>query len=544
MPFVLPKRVARAGDLMKKEDFNADWQPVAELASGGLDSHNIKSSSLATSAVIADGAFHKNYYVEQAVDSGWGSAAGYTVPTLAALPANAWVVPITSNWSRVGGMSISSIVTGTSNLWIVGWCSYVYYGFGNVANNRGAHTAVGTVYSDAGLQLAIRVDGQILPETITGHTEDHYRPYQPLKPERQRDSSDAVATSRSIPGPGLFQSHIIRGHGPQAGALRLVANAPVGPGNHTVELVARIVQKNNPLASFVVLTTNGVGIHSRKLFVLDCPIVPVAAPTRTPIEVPALDDASAVSAASFSTARHAVVTAGLNDLNEGNLARGALTGRHLPDVPLDVSYTWIRPTGPIEYNCKYPGYGVDTIVARTPNLTGWAWVLDTTGPKLLRTDADLDRPAGDFLTNLTDCIIVVMADVQLHEIDGGANSEAGTQTSSVACFGAFALAIKDNGGTDNVVASTEAYFNNHLGETYAAGFPASRPIEINVPLFHVFNYSPNTGGTAGVLQGSDTDYIGVVTSAFRTSVTGGGTITLVPDVYCQRGNLTVLMLRG
>jgi len=545
MPFVFPKRVLRDGDVLSKAEMNADWQPVAELASGRLDSHNLDSGLLPGTVTIADGAFHKHYYVEEGVNSGWGDNTGYTRPTLASPPTDAWVVPITSNWSTVDGMSISNITTGISKLWVVGWAAYVYYGFSNTNVTKGTHDCLTAGNSaDAGLQLAIRVDGQILAETITGHVDERYRPHQALKTARQRDGSDGTANLRNLPGPGLPQSTAVRGHGPQAGALRLVAEAPVGPGVHTVELVARVVQPYNPLESLAI-TTVAVGLHNRKLFVMDCPISPATAPSRSAVEVPAFDDASVVSTAAMTTSRMTVLTAALNDVDEGHLARGAFTGRHLPDVPLDVSYAWITPSGPVEYDSKYPGHDTNTIAAaRTGNNVGWSWVLDTTGPKYLRTDADLVRAPGDIIIDDQDCVVVVMADVQLHQINGQAGERAG-QSAAITDFAAFALAYSINNGADvNVLGTTEAYFNNHLFWTFAGGAEASRPVETAVPLFHVFNFSPQTLPVAGTPFTDNMDYIGVVTSSFATARTGGGTINIVPDNYCQRGALTMLVLRG
>lgn len=548
MPFIFPKRVLQTGDVLAKADMNADWQPIGEVASGGLDGQNL-SSSLSSTVAVADGAFHKAYHVYESVDPGFGDNTGYVTPTLAAPPTDAWIVPVTSNWAAVGGMSITSIITGVSNLWIVGWTAYVYYGFVDSDASRGAHLAQNIVggREDAGLQLALRVDGQVLPETITGFADDRYRSCQPLKPTSQRDAGNATATLRNAPGPGLYPAHTIRGHGPQAGAIRIVANAPVGPGNHTVELVARIVQTENPLLS-PLSTHLGVGLHNRQLFVLDCPVHPNSAPSRTAVEVPAFDDATVVSTANMATNRMNVLTTALNDLDAGHLQRGAFGNQHLPDVPLDVMYTWITPGSPVEYNSKYPGYDTDTIApSRIGNLVGWSWVVDPAGPKYLRTSEDIVRPAGDIVTNGVDCLLIVMADVQLHEIDGGIASETSTQTTSICCFGAFALANRrsDTGDT-NVFGLSEAQFNNHVDWAYAAGAPVSRPIEINVPLFMVYNLSPQTlpvAGTEGLVFNL-TD-IGVVASAFRTSVIGGGgAVTFVPDVFCQRGALTVIQLRG
>lgn len=548
MPFVFPKRVLRDGDVLSKAEMNADWQPVGELASGRLDSHNLDSGSLKTNVAVASGAYHKHYYVEEGVNSGFGSNLGYTVPTLASPPTDAWVVPITSNWSVVAGASISGIVTGLSKLWIVGWAAYVYYGFSNTDNAIGTHLCLsGDNPRAVGLQLAIRVDGQVLAETITGHADERYQPRQAVKTDRQRDGADATANLRNLPGPGTPPSQAIRGIGPQAGAIRIVAEAPVGPGNHTVEIVARVVQ-NLEQNTMLVISNLGVGLHNRKLFVMDCPIEPVAAPTRSEVEVPAFDDATVVSTANMTTNRMTVLTTALNAVNEGHVARGSFTGRHLPNVPLDVAYAFITPSVPIEYDCKYPGYNVDTLAAtRTGNAVGWTWVQDTTGPKYLRTDADLVRTPGDILTDGTDCVLVVLADVQLHQINGQAGERAG-QSAAITDFAAFALAYTiNNGASVNVLGNTEAFFNNYLWWTRAAGDEVSRPVETSVPLFHVFNFSPQTLPDAGAAYTDDIDYIGVVTSSFATARTGGGgpgAINIVPDNYCQRGAITMLMLRG
>ena len=62
MPFIFPKRVLQNGDVLAKADMNADWQPIGELASGGLDSHNL-AGALASQVTVADSTFHKAYYI-------------------------------------------------------------------------------------------------------------------------------------------------------------------------------------------------------------------------------------------------------------------------------------------------------------------------------------------------------------------------------------------------------------------------------------------------------------------------------------------------
>lgn len=531
MPYRFPRKLLRSGEPLKRETFDSYWQPLADLASGKLDAHNIDGSTIEVSIDPAVNALYKPYYVEVASNPEWGNGtAGYTKPTVASVTATgtAHFVGQTSNWQVVDSMVHDDIVTGTSNLWIVAWCTYVLHEFTVGLGTHAAQDGSGLFMRGAGLQLAIRVDGQILPESITGHSEDWVRSFAAMKPTGQR-SAGGSANQRRMPGPGLRRSAYLRGVGPACGALRIVVNAPVGPGTHTVELVARTIQDYS-----VSLTSSGsiaCVIHNRKLFVLDCPVFPNSAPLRASVEVPAFEDGTIISNAALATNRNTAVVNALNDVDHGDVARGAMMNNHIPDAWLDRSTTSIN-NGVQNMYCRYPGYGIDTIAgAKAAGNQGWWWLEDGAG-NYLRTTSDATRGAVDWTTNGVGCLLIVLGNVQVHELEGQA--AVGYRDH----MGAFAIArIRDDTGTVDVLGSTEAYINNHVDNWYVvAGLAARREIEVDVPLFHVFNFSPANGGAD---PGFDIREIGIVGSSFSLSDSPNG-----PDIYYNRGNFTVIKLRG
>lgn len=535
MPYRFPRKLLRSGEPLKRETFDSYWQPLADLASGKLDAHNLDGGTVELNIDPAVNALYKPYYVEVASDPEWGDGtAGYTKPTVASVTATgtAHFVGQTSNWQVVDQMVHDDVVTGTSNLWIVAWCTYVLHGFAAGNGRHAGELGTGGEYMrGAGLQLAIRVDGQILPESITGHSEDWVRSFAAMKPTSQRDSTQAAGKKRS-PGPGLRRSDYLKGIGPIAGAVRIVTTASVGPGTHTVEVVARTLQDYDlALLGVSSVASIGCAIHNRKLFVLDCPVFPTSAPSRTSVEVSAFEDGTVISNAALATNRNAAIVNALNDVDHGDVARGAFMNDHTPGAWLDRSTTSIG-NGVQNMYCRYPGYDNDLI---TPNKAlgnqGWYWLEDGAG-NYLRTTSDATRGAVDWTTDGVGCLLIVLGNVQVHELEGQTDPQWRDH------MGAFAIARqRDDTGTVDVLGSTEAYINNHIDDWhYVAGVAGRREIEVDVPLFHVFNFSPTNGGAD---PGFDIREVGVVGSSFSLSDSPNG-----PDIYYNRGNFTVIKLRG
>jgi len=541
MSYKFPKRLVQSETPFKAREFNQDWQPIGDKASGRLNAHDILGDIKEFSPKPGVQAFHKPYYVEVSSNPDWGSpSAGYRAPTLGTLT-NASFVPQSSNWSQVESMVFEDIVTGNGSVWIVFWCNYVYHEFIPSDSGAARHTGFIAGVPAPGLQLAIRVDGQVVSESVTAQVDEWHRSAQALKPVSQRDSSNTSASMKNLPGPGLYKSQAIRGIGPQAGAVRVVVSVPVSAGTHTIEAVARSIQ---PVVPQLLPADAAVVIHNRKLFALECPVFPANAPTRVSVETPTFLDGHVVSQASMKTNRADIITAALNNIEDGDLARGALMNKHLPPTHLDVSHTTILPAGAQQLNCAYPGYGIDTISGtKATGATGWWWLDDGAGVDLTTLD-DPVRGAVDILTDGVDSLVIVMGNVQLNEING---TPGGGPGDDIGCMAAFALGVqRDDLTTINILGSTEVYVNNYTYWVQADGNTStlSRPVEYDVPIFHVFNYSPTTGGTAGADPTYDLDFIGIVGSGFRLSKAGGGPIVTSPDVYYQRGALSFFQIRG
>jgi len=208
--------------------------------------------------------------------------------------------------------------TGESKLWINAFVQYVRNGFGYSCNEDRTHLDTSNIdatkydeypakrpfdifyvpgakeeayhpercglhhlsqgFSPADVQFAIRLNGQILEETITGKRIEHERSSLGMRHQRTRELQDNADTSDHIfstnPGifklPGPAQKRIkATALGPEVYGTRLGTVVDAGPGPHTVEVVARRLfstTKNTNMPFDVV------GIHNRQLFVCELPV--------------------------------------------------------------------------------------------------------------------------------------------------------------------------------------------------------------------------------------------------------------------------------
>lgn len=532
MSYIFPKRNTRGDQMPDPEDFNEDFIPAAEKLSGRLNAHDLAGPDLKVNADVASNAYYKPYYNQVESDPDFGDNTGYSHTAIGSLPANTDLLVPNGGWTALTNISHTDVSIGNGKLWVVGWAQYIYHSFVTTTPGHVALAAgLGSILPlrVAGVEFAIRVDGQIVPESVTGHTLDWQRFIEPLKPQVQRDGTKA--SKKRNPGPGLTESSAIRGIGPQAMPVRVTCSIDVLEGTHTVEMVARVLAKDNPaLYSAVSLQ---VGIHNRKLFVLGCPQVPASAPSRVATTVPSLNPGDSISAQTFYTDRVDKLADAYNDISEGDLARGALMNAHLPPAYLDQTYTEILPSSDQTVNCLYPGYGDATVsgAKNTPGTAGW-WPLDDGGGPavFLRSDNDAARTPGlDIDTTTQNTWIIVMANVQLRAIQDNTNPR---RVDELAAF--TLMHREDTSGTYTNVSSSEAIVNRFVNWGDIGGNAAELDIEVDVPLFHVYDFSSS-------VPANFFDHIGVYGSGMFLN--SGGTPTS-PDVIYRRGSLTVIQIRA
>jgi len=446
MSYLFPKRVLRAGDVLDPTELTEDIAPAAERVSGRLNAHNI-SETIAASVGVDEEAFYK-VGVYDPLPGANGVAAGF--PWLA-YTAGSHVVPdgggvVTSQSSAVQnnfewqtldnatyGTVRVTVNTGTSVLWVNAYAQYLWYGFDRTIGVYGATswwssipTATsspgqhknGAMTRPCGLQFAIRVDGNIIPETITGVDDTTYRASIPIKAGRQRADTILIA-----PGPADARGEQICSLGPPCLPIRVGACVPVSPGDHIIELVVRRVPfvLSNARGDTVGGTVqyggyDNIYVFARQLNVIELKAHPVDSSVSVDVTAPSFDEEETLSNASLYTNRVQPVVAAYNDVQPGSLQRGALMNRHLPSALLRAATTERSyGSGPV-FNNWFP----DTELLNTVTTTAYAGVPGV-GWKLI-DNSGVDPISITNFDARDQCRVLVLVNLQVRNIAGGSRA--------------------------------------------------------------------------------------------------------------------------
>jgi hypothetical protein len=516
MPYIFPKRRLRDEDVLDPVELNGDFTPAAELYSGNLDRHNLKSNiSLKPKSdnANAKSGYFNHYYVEVEADPDFGASPSYNAPT--SDDTDAYEIPANLSWTVVDRMVLNNIKTGVSVLWINAWAQYIWLGFESYQNkslgkdtstNGQANlylTSTMNFYSrnstlPCALQFALKVDGSVIESTITGHANRNERITQPwswLATRKNVQSSaydsDGIPTSSGLPGPVTDYDTGVSGNGPEIMPIRVGGYIPVSPGTHSVELVVRrltdpdttktyfapIVETNQttgtPSSDSTTYATapalnlresDTILIYNRKLQVMDMPVLAPATTTFDSVEVTTLDTEDTISAASLGTNAIDKVRDKLNDVQEGALARGALTNVHLRSPLVASSSGSINPGSAQDLKVMYPAYGDSTVLSNpVANNVGWFGLTDGAGTGL-RTGALNNVQSKDA------GYLIILANVQINRVDiqddtfvdddGDGTTDTLPPRNDTSLTGALALGYK-TGGVVTIIDSTRCFVNNY-----------------------------------------------------------------------------------
>lgn len=200
-------------------------------------------------------------------------------------------------------------------------------------------------YFPAQIQYALRVDGVVINETITGRFDNEQRAFAPariVEPVTTTSTGVMVGRFRELPDAVNIPMY----------AVRLTATVDVGPGDHQVELVVRRVPCGRN-REFVLLPpelgapgsvslqplNNSVVIYGRQLSVTDVPTNPVGSVLfGEVVTVEAYESEEVVSEESLYRQRLLPVAAALNEVKSFQVARGAVNGDHLSDYSSVISF--------------------------------------------------------------------------------------------------------------------------------------------------------------------------------------------------------------
>jgi hypothetical protein len=198
-------------------------------------------------------------------------------------------------------------------------------------------TYASLVYFVGQIQFALRVDGVVLAETITGRYDNEQGSFHANRLVNPRANLVGLMVARARERPDAL--------GIPMYTVRLTYDVSVRPGAHRVELVARRAPMGGDRAfqllspavgdrptDSVMPADNRVTVYSRQLKVLEIPEDSIDTTVfEGTVSVPSFAPEDVVSHESLDNERLRVTINGMNDVRSHQVARGAINGAHLAD---------------------------------------------------------------------------------------------------------------------------------------------------------------------------------------------------------------------
>lgn len=459
MPYIFPKRVLADGDVIDPLDLNDDIIPVTEIYSGSLNEHNLKGGSSPglgglSESQLRSGAFYTIKSTLKKKDPDMGLPPGpFSRPQVTNLD-RLDRVPNDSVWYALplNSSGDTSITTTDQSavIWIEALLQYaiepsvmlppvydssVETGITAKYLSSSADPDRGAIFG-ARIQFAIRVDGAVLPWTITGHENPYHSAPRGEKPSVAYRISSIGEILPNAPGPRIEQDSDLGQLGSYISPVRFGSVVSVSAGTHTVEIVAR---RTNFTDQTLPLTVEDIiSVYMTKTLLIQIPQIPRASTTFDSIEMKPFDSESQLTQSAFDDS----IVAARNKLNavkDGALARGALRDVHLPQPYLGTFTTFISGSGTQTTSNVFPGYNDTTSVNINP---GW--------------DVFLQTSVAYTSTGPSDDTLAIFAEAHVEHLQ---RAPASGEEKDV--MGALALVYSTDGGTNwTVIQDSIVYFNN------------------------------------------------------------------------------------
>lgn len=512
MSYLFPRRVLRAEDVLDPIELTLDISPAAERLSGRLNAHNF-SETIASTVPVEEDAFYKTHYARVACDpfavaySSW-----YPVfPGESGADPNAYRVTNTFEWQTIdnsGGTALGvTATTGTGVLWVNAFAQYIW-------RQNFVSPTFGGMLPPCSVQFAIRLDGSVLPDTITGVDLVDFRSSMALKADPPR-----LDESTLLPGPQDIRGPVASSLGPPALPVRITSCIPVQAGDHTIELVVRRLPLTEETAS-TYDADDFVAVFNRQLVVVELKSFPVDSVTAESVSAPGWDEEELVSQASTYTNRVQPIMDGYNEVKAGNVQRGAFMHYHLPDALHNADTAERQFVSLQDFNSRYPGFtSTTTTTTKYAGAPGTGWYLLSSGSALfdIKTSQTFD------MANLGG-LILVLANTQVVSIDNPATLAFASH------FAAFRIMYKLVGDpTWYAIEESTGYVNSFL--TFTRSNPETRA---EVALMGVIDTQDLPGG-------SQVETIAL----FGSTITGPLSPTPpFAEYQLRRGNILALHMRS
>jgi hypothetical protein len=508
MSHVFPPKAFKPEEIVDPQWLDKSLQPIAEKIYGRINEQDIKSGAFALAKVYQAngtwsydiGAYTNKYLAAAGQSPGFGSAVSAASPS-------GWFsggtdVDYSVAWQTISTCTLD-IEFNDEKFWI---CAMLQYA---TLKGVGAAIVSPTTPSEdpARVQFALRVDGLIIPETVTGSY------IYPDTPKQMIYKGEAVSDEFDYRHIRYVQN--TEGIGGAAKPVRLTYQAAVVEGAHTIDVVARRLPQSDGL-----IDNNEDGstlrVYNKQLFVLVMNANGDTGSAATASGVKPFDEGEVLSKASLFDNRISVVANRMNTLVYNNTERAALRRTHLPRAASKHSYKYLAVGNPYSsYATVYNSYNHDT---------SWATVRDSLG-NFLRAD---NGGAGWNLST-TPGWFIVMANVQMKDI------QPFDHTIRCSNMGCFCIRIKTkNLGYVNVMGGLTEVYNTNDAFWLSRNAPLTKSylhecLE-DVPLF----LAVDTQALIGDLGEGLIDYVEVSCATWRGASVGtaansfstdGGTLT-------------------
>lgn len=430
MSYQFPRRVLRQQDVLDPIELTQDISPAAERLSGRLNAHNFNTTMPA--ATIAASAFYKPYYASVTADPQLGGGGSvYHVPVFPGSPGadpNAYRVTNTFEWQSIddqNGTPISVTLTcGVSVLWVNAFVQYMWAGFNagvSVFGSPWGHDYAGPSARPCNVQFAIRVDGSVIDDTITGVDQLDFRSSMGLKARIQRSSSTL------LPGPQDVRGNVASSLGPPSLPVRLTLCLPVQAGNHTVEIVVRRMPDVRDVDVDLAYTSGDfVAVFNRQLLVVDLKSFPVDSVVGAEVSAPGWDEEDPITTASIYTQRVQPIISGYNNVDVGNVQRGALMHYHLPSSLIHADTAEQEWAAAENFNNAYPGFTSATVTTtKFAGLPGIGWYLldDGVAPTYPVKTGPFDATKKSFFVVLANAQLIRVGNTSLDTLALGMQNQ-------------------------------------------------------------------------------------------------------------------------
>jgi len=476
MAHIFPPKAFKPQELPDPTALDSVITPIAEKIWGKINEQDINAVTTGTFPLSVidplsgtgsdEGAYTSKHLKFKEVSPGFGATTAN--PPWFNANVNMAVIDYSQAWQLVADLT-KDIKTGEDVLWVVAQMTYACW--------KGGISGGVLEYPDNAtqdpvrVQFAIRVDGAVIDETITGSV---------IFPDQSRQM---LYKAKSTAATTYFDYRHIRyvqnteGIGGAAKPVRLTYAIPVVEGTHTIEIVARRLPQGDGLVdnnTSGLFTTDRLGstvaVFNRQMFVLKCNAWGGGVLLNPSSGITTFNEGQVLSNQSLYVDRLDSIQDRMNAIVPGNTERGALRAEVLPDAVRVRDVEVIQNT---DYSTtqQYQVYGDNA---------GWTIVQDASANLLV-----LDNGGSGWNLSTYSGWFIVMANVAMKNARR-TGLTAGTRSQVMGCF---TIRVKPAGGNAVNIDRSEVYCTN---DNFAYTFNASigltpkettNPCYEDVPLF-------------------------------------------------------------